>query len=55
MIDTLLALISKLPPEGLKLLGELLKNLLAKKPDEAVEVLRQTALVTAAKKAYRRK
>ncbi len=55
MIDMLLKLISKLPPSGLALLRQVLTNLLAKDTDEAVEILRQTALATAAKKAYRRK
>jgi translation elongation factor EF-Ts len=55
MIETLFKLISKLPPSGLTLLRQVLGNLLEKETDEAVEILRQTALATAAKKAYRRR
>ncbi len=50
-----LALVSKLPPEGLTLLTRFVKDLLAAPPDEALERLRQSALATASRKAFKRK
>jgi hypothetical protein len=55
LLEMVLALVSKLPPEGLTLLTRFVKDLLAAPPDEALERLRQSALATASRKAFKRK
>jgi hypothetical protein len=55
VIDKLLALVARLPPEGATLLIKFFENLIRKEPDEALEILRQSALVTASRKAFKRK
>ena len=55
LLDQVVALVSKLPPEGAMLLGKFIRDLLSAPPDEALERLRQSALATASRKAFKRK
>jgi hypothetical protein len=55
ILELVVALLSKLPPEAGVLLTRFIKDLLAAPPDEALERLRQSALATASRKAFKRK
>lgn len=55
VVNDVLKLVSKLPPEGLSLLSKLIRDLLTAPPAEALERLRQSALAAGSRKAYRRK
>ena len=55
LLELVVALVSKLPPEGTTLLAKFVKDLLSAPPDEALERLRQSALATASRKAFKRR
>jgi len=55
ILELVVALLSKLPPEGATLLTKFVRDLLSAPPDEALERLRQSALAAASRKAFKRK